>query len=137
MPPQQEQLDIDPAALARAEAALNALSDRYLAWAAADLARLETCLTEVLTGPDDHRPDHLDRLFGIAHDMKGQGATFDYPLVSEIGNRLCRLLKDAPQPHAAAMDRVKALVAAMGRVIRERLTGDGGEAGHRLLETLL
>ena len=127
--------DLYPAALARAEAALANLSDRYLGWAEADLIRLENCLAEVLSHPEG-RADHLARLFGIAHDMKGQGTTFDYPLVSELGNRLCRLLETVPQPTADDLGRIAALAAAMGRVIRERLAGDGGAAGRSLLESL-
>ena len=64
--------------------------------------------------------------------MKGQGETFDYPLVSQLGNALCRLLETAPPPGSAGMEQVTALAAALGRVIRERLAGDGGEEGRRL-----
>ncbi len=123
---------LDPEALARAEAALANLSDRYLEWAEADLVRLESCLTEVL-GQPDRRREKLTTLFGIAHDMKGQGSTFDYPLVSHLGNRLCRLVEAMTTPSAAELDRIARLVAAMARVIRQRLSGDGGDEGRRLL----
>ena len=126
----------DPAALARAEAALANLSDRYLGWAEADLVRLEACLIEV-QGAGDGRTDRLGRMFAIAHDMKGQGSTFGYPLISELGGRLCRLLETVPDPSAQDMDRIAALAVAMGRVIRDRLAGDGGEDGSRLRAELL
>lgn len=125
-------LDIDPAALARAEAALAALSCRYLAWAEADLLRLEACLTEILAAPDG-RAAGLKLLFGIAHDMKGQGATFDYPLVSVLGNRLCRLVESDFAPGPEHLASIAVLVAGIGRVIRERISGDGGEIGRVLL----
>ncbi|OAN52405.1 hypothetical protein A6A04_00490 [Paramagnetospirillum marisnigri] len=114
--------------MARAEAALANLSGRYIAWAEADLARLEACWALVMAEPDQ-RPSHLATLFQIAHDMKGQGSTFDYPLVSELGQRLCRLLETRPE----ALEPMAALVAALGRVIRERLSGDGGAIGNTLL----
>ena len=122
---------MDPAALARAEAALSALSGRYLEWAEADLARLEACLSLALAHPGEQAL-HLPQLFGIVHDMKGQGETFGYPLVSQLGNALCRLLETSPPPGSTGMDRVAVLAAAMSRVIRERLSGDGGEEGQRL-----
>lgn len=129
--------NIDPAALARAEAALSNLSDRYLAWVSADLVRLEACLADI-TCSQEPCPEDLKRLFGIAHDMKGQGTTFDYPLISDLGNRLCRLLESSsPRPSAEVMERITALTAAMGQVIRGHLSGDGGEDGRRLLAGLL
>ena len=64
--------------------------------------------------------------------MKGQGGSFGYPLVSQLGSALCRQLETAPPPGSAGMERVTALVTAIGRVIRERLAGDGGEEGKRL-----
>lgn len=127
--------DLDPASLARAEAALAALSDRYLEWAEADLARMELCLADILSCPG-HQDRRLSQLFTIVHDMKGQGETFGYPLVSQLGNALCRLLETSPQPGSAEMNRAAALASAMGRVIRERLSGDGGEDGQRLRELL-
>ncbi len=136
MPPGQEPPDIDPAALARAEAAVAGLSERYLSWAAADLVRLEDCLAPMLSRPEEWS-ERLGPLFAIVHDMKGQGATFDYPLVSELGRRLCRLLESSPDPTAKDRERVAGLAAAMGRVIRERLAGDGGEEGRRLLADCL
>lgn len=124
---------LDPAALARAEAALDALSGRYLAWAEADLKRLEAALDLLRASPGRAG---LERLFTITHDMKGQAATFGYPLLSELGGRLCRLIDACPEPQAADIERIGALVAAMGEVLRRRLAGDGGAEGRLLVEGL-
>ncbi|CAA7626299.1 Hpt domain-containing protein [Magnetospirillum sp. SS-4] len=132
-PPPADHIPVlDPAALARAEAALADLSGRYLEWAEADLVRMEACLREIMDRPED-RPELLGRLFAVAHDMKGQGATFDYPLVSHLGNRLCRLVEGSPSPSPESLDRIARLVAALGKVVRGRLSGDGGDEGRRLL----
>jgi hypothetical protein len=131
-PPAEHGPILDPEALARAEAALANLSERYLEWAEADLVKLESCLKDLLE-QHDRRRDRLVELFGIAHDMKGQGTTFDYPLVSHLGNRLCRIVEAMTAPSPAELDRIALLVAAMARVIRQRLSGDGGDEGRRLL----
>lgn len=128
--------DVDPAALARAEAALADLSRSYLVWVTADLVRLDDCLAHMLSHPEDWS-EGLSRLFAIIHDMKGQGATFGYPLISDLGGRLCRLLEASPEPTAENRRRISVLAAAMGRVIRDRLAGDGGEDGRRLLAECL
>ena len=121
--------DIDPEALARAEAALEGLSSRYLSWAEADIRALTECFARIEarsgTAP-------LAELFAIAHDIKGQAATFGYPLLTRIGQALCRLIERDP----AATAEIGAHVAAMAQVVRGRLEGDGGAAGRRLLAEL-
>lgn len=124
--------DIDPQALARAEAALADLSHDYLTWAATDIAAMRACLAEVHDHPGDGK-DGLARLHHIAHDMKGQAGTFGYPLVTEIGLRLCRLLQECAIPDLAV---VAAHVDALADVVEQRLAGDGGEAGRNLLGRL-
>ena len=125
--------DLPPEALARAEAALAGLADRYMDWATADAARLCACLDEVLA-PGADLAILLPRLFTISHDMKGQAATFGYPLVSELGNRLCRLIDGAgAAPTAELLSRAAGLVDRMGLVIALRLEGDGGDRGRALL----
>lgn len=113
---------IDPVALARAEAALAALADNYLAWAEADVARLRAAL-------DPFQPDLL---FAIAHDVKGQAGTFGFPLITELANRLCRLLESQP----VDQDGAALLVELMSEARSRRLDGDGGEDGRRLLARL-
>lgn len=117
---------LDPDALARAEAALQRLSSQYLQWAAADLAELEANLAQL---PGD--ASALQRMFVVAHDMKGQAGTFGYPLVTELGNRLCRLIEAGGDGGDVA-----ALVTALHQVIDGHLVGDGGEAGRALLDGL-
>jgi hypothetical protein len=125
--------ELSPEALARAEKALAGLSQRYLDWAAGDATRLCACVQEMQDGTTALAAG-LPHLFTIAHDMKGQAATFGYPLVSELGNRLCRLIEAEPAPDPSALPQISRLAEAMARVIAERLEGDGGEAGRRLLD---
>jgi hypothetical protein len=124
--------ELSPEALARAEAALAALSGRYLEWATEDALRLRACLDEALA-PRADLASLLPRLFTISHDMKGQAATFGYPLVSELGDRLCRLIEDHPSPGPGELAHMARLGEGMARIIAERLDGDGGAAGIALL----
>nr|WP_068428106.1 peptide ABC transporter substrate-binding protein [Magnetospirillum sp. XM-1]CUW37183.1 putative Chemotaxis protein histidine kinase and related kinases\ len=126
--------EISPEALARAESALAGLSGRYLDWATADSVRLRACLDEA-QAPGADLAALLPRLFTISHDMKGQATTFGYPLVSELGNRLCRLIEEAgPAPAPEILARAARLADGMAQVIAERLEGDGGERGRILLD---
>lgn len=130
------ELGIDPAALARAEAALAALGGDYLTWAANDIDRLRAAVAALRrAGPGsmEQRTDAARLVFAIAHDVKGQAATFGYPLLSRFAAALCRLTGNG---EAACATRAEALVAAMGLVLHGHLTDEGGEGGRVLVARL-
>lgn len=114
---------LDFETLARAEAALERLSRDYPRWLRTDLAAARACLAP---------PMDSDRLYTIIHDIKGQAGTFGYPLISRIGQHLCRMLTDETPPP----DRIIALLEAMESVVDHDLTGDGGDRGRELLARL-
>lgn len=114
---------LESEALARAEAALDRLSRDYPRWLRADLTAARACLTP---------PADPDRLYTIVHDIKGQAGTFGYPLISRIGQHLCRMLtEEAPPP-----ERITPLLEAMEIIIDHGLTDDGGAMGRELLARL-
>ncbi len=128
--------DEERQAIARAEAVIVGLAGEYLAAAEADLARLKATAANLAADPAG-RVSHLDRLFQISHDMKGQGATFGYPLVTDVGNRLCRFI----EKHREAMDDagvaiVLRHVEALDRVIGQRMTEPTTPAAEALIERL-
>lgn len=127
--------DLDPDALARAEAALARLAENYLSWAEADCASLRACLAEIEAHPAD-AADGLWRLFRIAHDMKGQAGTFGYPLVTEVAHRLCRSIESMPEPDGHGLAHIARHVDALAEIVSGRLEGDGGERGLALLARL-
>jgi hypothetical protein len=50
-----------------------------------------------------------------------------------LGNRLCRLVEKTSTPNPEQLTRISALVAGIGVIIRQRLSGDGGAQGLELL----
>lgn len=125
----------DEDALARAEAALAALDDDYLRWVQADVTALVGALAVLRQAAGAQWQPSADRLYAIAHDIKGQGATFGYPLMSMLAQALCGLIAGAPGDRAL-LARSGALVAAMAEVVSARLSGDGGRRGRDLLASL-
>ena len=117
---------IDQEQIARAEAALAALAVEYLAWAAADLEKMRA-LAERLADRAD-----IERLYAVAHDVKGQGGSFGYPLMTAIADSLCRVLKTLQQAEAAR-PAIAAHLDAMALVLGERWAGGQGARGEALL----
>jgi len=103
----------------------------YPEWVQGTLNRL-TSLVEVCINFPNKRVVSYKQIQEIAHEMKGQGGTFGYPLVSTFGDSLY----DFTGLNAGVTDNhvqvIKAHVDAMKATITGRIQGDGGEIGIQL-----
>ena len=100
----------------------------YLDWLAEDIARLRDALAAATTEPAD-RKRHLDRAYAVSHDIKGQGGTFGFDLVTTLGQSLCDFIKNGKAESEAGLGVVEAHIAAFETVAGEQIEGDGGSAG--------
>lgn len=125
----------DDAAIAVAEAALAELAAEYPGYAQADVDQMKRFADKIAEGIAqglDVARD-LDALHGVAHNVKGQGASFGYELMTVLGEALCEKLRDRLSIEEADLTVVRALVAACDTVLMQRLTGMGGTRGAALL----
>jgi hypothetical protein len=73
----------------------------------------------------------------MSHDLRGLGSTFNYDLITIIGEALCILIDDADLPGNRPLQRrLIAHVAALKAVQQFDLKDDGGTEGVDLLTTL-
>lgn len=114
---------LDPQALARAEAALQALSGQFAGWMAEELGRLESARDGLRTASPS--AEAWDELHARAHDLKGLGATYGHPMATRICASLCRLL-DSPSHRSSAP---RALAEAHVAAVRASVDGDPAAAG--------
>ena len=121
---------IDPAVLRRAEQAVAAMSDEYVEWASRDIGRLQAAVAGARTNPTD--PEALTPAREIAHEVRGQGGSFGYPLVTRMATSLYRLLYERPVLPLAAYATLDAHVDALRAVIAQGVKGDGGAVGQQL-----
>lgn len=105
---------LSPDALARAENALAALEGRWRRTARADCRALRLELNVLMDAAPGLDPAAgAARMFTLAHDMKGQAATFGFPEITELANRLCRRIEAAPRPGGDEPAEWAGLVAAI------------------------
>ena len=123
---------VDLDALARAEEVIANLADDYLDWVREDFVRLEAAYDVLVSGNGDDEAN-LEALFQIAHDMKGQGGSFGYDLMTAIGDHMCRLLEKVDKAGPLEIQMVRVHIDAMRVVITKGLKGDGGDEGRQLL----
>ncbi len=124
--------DEDP--VARAERALENLSSEFTTWMDSECARLELARRHVrqsgLAGKT------RDDLFHAAHDIKGEAATFGYPLAGEAANSLCRLIEHTPDLARVPLDLIDQHVDAVRAIIRENARPHAEKMAYRLASRL-
>lgn len=125
----------DVGAVARAEAALKAMSSQFGDWLNDELAKLEASHKAVLsTGLAEKE---LEEFYRRAHDLKGLGTTYGFPIVSQFAASLCKLI-DSPEGRAKAPSQIlDAHVAAIGAAVRQKITTSDHPIGKALLGELM
>ena len=85
---------------------------------------------------DADEPELLTEIYTVAHDLKGQGNSFGYPLITRIGASLCRLLKGRQSASEGEMALVEILLATMESIFEIGLTGSSAAIANALIARL-
>ena len=125
---------IDASAIAKAEAALQAMSAQFGQWLDDEIVKLDSAQSAIRS--DGLTAGNAEYLYCRAHDLKGLGTTYQYPLVTRLAGSLCKLLDDASKRMAAPMPLVDAHVDAIKAVVRDKIQTDEHPTGRILAETL-
>jgi HPt (histidine-containing phosphotransfer) domain-containing protein len=115
--------DDDP--IARAEKALAELSTEFGSWMESECDRLDKARQVV--GQSGFTKTTKDALFHAAHDIKGEAATFGFPLVASAADSLCRLIEYTPDITRIPIKLVDQHVDAIRAIYREYSRSDAEE----------
>jgi len=110
---------LDLAAIARAETAVEEIRDQFSEWAAADVERLMAARARFGKTPDAASRAALLR---AAHDLKGQAATYDFPMIAKVAASLSRLIGELPEAKVLPLGLVDAHVSAIHVIHRDKVT---------------
>ena len=108
------------------------MTDSYLEWVVEDLKKIEAAYSNLESAGGD-RKEEMNAVFQVAHDIKGQGGSFGYDLMTAIGNELCRLIEKADKVGTGEVQAIKLHIDALKLVIAEDLKGTGGKEGEKML----
>ena len=131
----QEDVTFDKAALDAAMQNLNEMSEEYPDWVSNFIDKLSEAHRRCVDSPDQRRK-YYKTINIIAHDMKGQGGTFGYELITEFSNALYRFTEIGAGFSDNHIEIIKSHIDAMRVVIKDRVEGDGGEIGAELKKSL-
>ncbi len=136
--PIQKPVNTDPADLEKlAMEAMSDLSAKFPAWASGDVQKIKQYLAEASGTFDEERTTIIRQsVYPKAHDLKGQGTTFGYPLITDIGSHMCKLMTSKTSFSSADLQQLKDDANMMETVLWKKLKGDGGVKGAQILEKL-
>jgi CheY-like chemotaxis protein len=122
--------------LAEAEAQLQRAALDFSTWALEYLANLSELCTQALNEKTTRAP-HFQNINLLALELRGQGGTFGYPLISTFGKMLYDSTLEGCPEDDDAIEIVKAHIDAMRAVLRDKVIGDGGQIGRELTTSLI
>lgn len=121
--------------LAEAEETLEREARGFLDWAKQYLYQLSTQIANAVED-QSNRGAHLAEVNRIAHELRGQGGTFGYPLITLFAKSLYEATEYPCREDDANLEICKAHLDTLRAVIREKIEGDGGAIGRQLMMAL-
>lgn len=125
---------IDANAIAKAEAALKAMSSQFGQWLQDEITKLDAAQAGIRA--KGLNAETAEELYFRAHDLKGLGATYQYPLVTRLAGSLCKLLDEPGKRAEAPQLLLDAHIDAIRAVVRDGIQTDEHPTGRVLAETL-
>lgn len=110
------------------------LMDHYLAYTEKTLAELHALALRLA---DDENPAALtEEMHALAHNIRGMGSSFGFPLMTRVGTTFCTYLRALADDQQAVPDIVSAHLKAMDTILENRILGEGGDEGQALISRL-
>jgi len=125
---------LDQEAIAKAEAALADLSGQFDEWLMDEVKKLEDVQARIKA--EGLNETNGEQLFYRAHDLKGLGTTYGYPLITRIAGSLCKMMDDADKRAVAPRVLMEAHLDAIRAVVRGQIKAENHPMGRILAEEL-
>ena len=125
---------IDAAALAKAEAALQSLSGQFDEWLNDELVKLDAARAAIQAA--GYTPATAETLYLRAHDMKGLGGTYGYPLITRVAASLCKLTDNEAVRMKAPLFLIDAHIDAIKAIVRDQIREEDHPVGTALAAEL-
>lgn len=118
-----------------AELELTAMETDYADWVRGTLDKLMQAYLALKQKPKNHWK-YFKIINDLAHDLRGEGQTFGYPLVTDFGKSLFEYTRLNIQPDERFIELLRAHIEAIQVIVREKIKGQGGEIGKTIVATL-
>ncbi len=116
-----------------ADRAVAKKTSRFVQYLAKDLKDIQAMLAVYLEDPSQ---ENMRPIFDRIHNLRGQGAMFDYPLVTTIGGHFCRYIDNLPPDVSPRKDVVVTFINSLKVVQAQKIKGEGPENFKILIENM-
>lgn len=120
-------------AFKEAENIVRMMSDEYVEKLKVDIDQLKLFARSYRNDPSDA---NLEQVFRLVHNMRGQGATFGFPLITEIGRTFCRYVRERPETVRVKPTLVDQHLKALQVVYAQSIKGSGDEISRAVVRAL-
>lgn len=125
---------IDMNAIAKAEEALKALSAQFSQWLDDELVKLDAARSDIRER--GYVPETAEAIYFRAHDLKGLGSTYEYPLITRIAASLCKITDRPEVRMKAPLFLIDAHIDAIKACVRDQIRDDSHPVGMALAQEL-
>lgn len=130
------QIDFDPLVIQAAEERIQELVGDYATWVRNYLESMDESYNALRKDAADPK-HHILNINQIAHELRGQGGIFDYPLITAFGKSLYEATMDTKARITEnRLKLVEAHIDAIRLVFTKKIRGKGGEVGGALLQDI-
>lgn len=120
--------------MARAEAAAKALSQQYPMLVQPELERARAASATLAAAKSEETARQAaSKVYAVADDLKGQGGSYGFPLVSSVAASLCHLTLNAKTFEAQLSQAVNVHIDAIALVIKNVIKNPEDPEGKRLV----
>ncbi len=113
---------------------MKGLSSQFGQWLQDELDKLEAARAAIRD--QGVTRSTIDQLYTHAHDLKGLGSTYDFPIVTQIAGSLCRILSEGEARLGTPLHLIDAHIDAIHACVRSDIKTSDAPAGRALVEGL-
>lgn len=102
----------------KADDVISSLRSQFVSVTKENIIKMEKILNEVRNDKKAQAQILPNSFFRMAHDIKGQGSTFGYPVLTDLGVDICNILRNRDSWSNEELSRVEENIADMRIVIQ-------------------
>lgn len=122
--------------LEKVEKELEACTEDFRDWMETYFRRLDEACAQCAGADPKQRVKPFNEINAIAHEMRGQGGMFGYPLITEVARSLFGLTHSNKDRSEGCLKLIRNHIDTMKAIMHENVEGDGGVIGAELVTEL-
>ncbi|SCA55432.1 hypothetical protein MTBPR1_100073 [Candidatus Terasakiella magnetica] len=130
---------VDTTVIEQADKNVHAHSDVFLKVCTHSIEQFLQKLDKLTKQVEDPSCEELSQLLEPIYDMRVLGTSFNYPLISLVGNHCEKFIQNCEKQGTVNTSQVKTLhafISALDFITTNKVTGSGGPQGKGLLKNL-